>query len=710
MKFRKTTAGVVAVGSIAFGSAFADEGHVGHEQDEHYQLDEIIVEAAPLGRTVEQLAQPTSVLTGDLLELSQSTSIGETVANQPGVSASYFGPVSSRPVIRGQFGERVRVLSNGLDTLDASALSEDHAIGLESILAERIEVIRGPSTLLYGSGASGGIVNVVDNRIHEGAAVEGFSGAIALGSDSAIGLESAAVSFDYGFGAVTLHADYFTRSTDNVEIPGFAESARLRALEEAEEEEEEGEEEVFGLIENSDSDTDGGSVAISIGDEDSWIGFSVSRYQSDYGVPGAHHHHEEHEDHDDDLVFIQNAIGGDEEEEEEEIIRIDLDQTRYDMRGGVVLGGGLIDAVDLRIARNDYQHMELEGPEVGTMFDTQATDMHIEFTHTPFGAVEGVFGIHYKDIDFVAEGEEAFVPPSDTSQFSLFFFEELTTSDQLRLQVSGRAEHQEIVSGGRESYDDWAFGASFGAVYDVSDTLTASAYLGIAERHPNSTELYAEGPHLAVQRFEIGSETLGNGLFDKEMSTSLDLTLRGDYERMQFAVTGFINNVDDYILLRPTAEEEDELQVFEFDQSDVEFYGLEAELLFDIIDDGTNHLHARLVTDYVFGEESDTGGYLPQLTPLRYGASLHWATNRFDASVEAMYHDSQTRTAAEELPTDSYTLLSAEVSTRLFDDSMLVFLRGTNLSDEDARRHTSPLKDVAPLPGRSIRAGVRWDF
>lgn len=708
MKLRYTTAGVVAVGSLAFGTALADDGDVSHDQDEHYQGDEIIVEAAPLGRTVEQLAQPTSVLTGDLLELKQSASIGETLADQPGVSASYFGPIASRPVIRGQFGERVRILSNGLDTLDVSALSEDHAVGLDTILVERIEVIRGPSTLLYGSGASAGIINVVDNRIHEGAPVEGLTGSLALGSDSAIGKELAAFSVDYGIGAFTLHADYFTRSTDNVEIPGFAESALLRALEEAEHEEEEHEgeegheeeEEVFGLIENSDSETEGGSFAISMGDEDSWFGVSVSRYQSDYGVPGAHHHHEDEE---------EGATGG-EEEEEEEIIRIDLDQTRYDMRGGITLGGGLIEAADFRISRNDYQHFELEGPEVGTLYDSSATDAQLSFTHAPFGAVEGVVGLHYKNVDFSAVGDEAFVPPSDTSQFSVFVFEELSASDRLRLQFSGRAEHQEITVDGREDYDEWAIGASFGAVYGLSDTLTASANLSISERHPNSTELYADGPHLAVQRFELGSESLGNGLLEKELATNLDVTLRGNYERMQFAVTAFNNSVDDYVLLRPTAVEEGELQVFEFGQADVDLYGLEAELLFDIIDGGANHLHARLITDYVFGEESDSGAYLPQLTPLRYGASLHWITNSFDASVEAMYHDSQSKTAAEELPTDSYTLLSAEISTRLFDDSMLVFLRGTNLSDEDARRHTSVLKDVAPLPGRSIRAGIRWDF
>ena len=484
-----------------------------------------------------------------------------------------------------------------------------------------------------------------------------------------------------------------------MEIPGFAESARLRALEEEEHDEEEGheeEEEVFGLIENSDSSTEGGAAAISIGDADTWVGFSVSRYQTDYGVPGAHHHEEEE----------GGAPGA---EEEEEIIRIDLDQTRYDMRGGVSLDG-FFDSVNFMLSRNDYMHVELEGSEIGTMFDTQATDARFELKHEARSSFEGMIGVQYKAIDFVALGDEAFVPPSDTTQVSVFAFEEYSASDRLTLQFSGRAEQQEIASSGREKYDEWAYGASLGAIFDISDTLAFSANLGLSERHPTSTELYADGPHLAVQRFERGSETLGNGLFEKETSASVDLTLRGDFDTMQFTVTGFTNSVDDYILLRPTSEEDDGLQVFEFDQADVEFYGLEAELVFDLMDNDYGHLHTRLVTDYVFGEESDTGGYLPQLTPLRYGASLHFVADRFEASVDAMYHDSQGKVAENELFTDDYTLISAEINTRVLDDTMLLFLRGTNLSDEDARRHNSPLKDVAPLPGRSVIAGLRWDF
>ena len=184
MKTRYSAVGATAVGCLVCSAALADDRDISHEhdQDVHFPLDEIIVSAAPLERTVEQLAQPTSVLSGDQLASSQGSSIGETVANQPGVSASYFGPVASRPVIRGQFGERVRILTNGLDSLDASALSEDHAVGLDSILADRIEIVRGPATLLYGSGASGGLVNIVDSRILTGAPSAGLSGGVALGT------------------------------------------------------------------------------------------------------------------------------------------------------------------------------------------------------------------------------------------------------------------------------------------------------------------------------------------------------------------------------------------------------------------------------------------------------------------------------------------------------------------------------------------------
>ena len=481
------TVSVLAALSVAASAvvlaqpAVADDG----QDDEHHVLDEVIVAATPLERTVRELAQPTSVLDGDALARKQTASIGETLAGELGVSSSYFGPVSSRPVIRGQFGERVRVLSNGLDAMDASALSEDHAVSVDSILSERVEIVRGPATLLYGSGAAGGLVNVVDSRIAEKPLDDGFSGAISLGADTAIGERSGAIKADFGTESTALHLDWFRRNTDDIEIPGYAESAALRALEE--EEGELAEEEAFGEVENTSSTAEGGAAAITFTGENSYLGFSVSRYDNEYGIPG--HHHDEEE---------LPPIGA---EEEEEAVRVALEQTRYDVRGAYKLAG-MFDEIRIRAARNDYMHMELEGDEIGTRFDTQGTDARIELRHDLLRGFEGAIGLQYKNTDFEALGDEAFVPASDTAQVSLFVFEEYAVSDAWVLQASARIENQTLKSPAQSTYDDTAFGASIGSIWSFSGDRSLSVNLAHTERHPNATELFADGPHVAVQRYE----------------------------------------------------------------------------------------------------------------------------------------------------------------------------------------------------------------
>ena len=714
MKLKPIHATSTALVSLIFaaGGAMAERG-----EDEHHDLEEIIVKAKPIERTVEELTQPVSVITGEALTKREAPSLGESLASEPGVSASYFGPVSSRPIIRGQFGERIRVLANGLDALDASALSEDHAVSVDGVLAERIEIVKGPATLLYGSGAAGGIVNVVDSRIHEQALDAPFSGALSLGTDSATGKESAAFKLDAAMNGIVFHVDGFRRETDDIEIPGFAESARLRALEEADEHDdehdddhdedhEEEEEEAFGVVENTNSEVSGGAAGVSFVGENAFAGFSVSFYDSEYGVPGTHGHGHGHEEYEDE------AHEGDEHaEEEEEIIRIDLDQTRYDFKAGIGFDH-FFNNLRLDLVRNEYEHVELEGEEVGTFFDTVGTDARLEITHRPTAGFEGAIGLQYKQVDFEAIGDEAFVPPSDTTQLSLFAFEEYRINDEWVLQGSARIERQKIETPGQADYDESAFGASIGAIWSFADTMSFATNLALTERHPNATELFSDGAHLAVQRIEFGSVILGNGVLDKEYSTNLDVTLRGNTDRVEWQVTGFINNVDDYILLSPTGAEdpEEELPVFEYEQADVELYGFEAEALVDLLDDAANHLHARLFADYVFGEEADTGEYLPRLPPLRYGLGLHYERDRFSAAVDAIYHSEQEKTATGELPTDSYTLVNAELSYTWQNPQMLLFVRGTNLGDEEARRHSSPLKDSVPLPGRSMQLGFRVDF
>ena len=690
-----------ALGAALISSAaLAQSGPNSAAQDEHHQLNEIIVTAKPLERTVEQLAQPATVLTGATLTLAQSSSLGETLAEQPGVSSTYFGPIASRPVIRGQFGERVEMLSNGLSALDASALSEDHAVSIDSILAESVEIIRGPATLLYGSGAAGGIVNVVDNRIHRVAPELPLSGAVSLGTDSAIEGRSGAFKLDFGNENVVFHVDYMRRDTDNIEIPGFAESALLRRLEELEEEGEEHgeeEEEEFGIVENTDSETESGAAGVTLFGERGRIGVSVSRFETNYGIPGEHEHaHEEEEP----------GLG-----EEEEIIRIDMEQTRVDVEGELYLDG-FFEAVNFKFASNDYEHVELEGPEVGTLYDNQGIDARIELPHRQIGNFVGAIGLQYKSLDFDAVGEEAFVPPSETDQIALFAFEEYAAGPDLTLQASARIERQEISTPGQSDYSETALGAAFGAIWQWTDTLTLSGNLSLTERHPNSTELFADGPHLAVQRFERGAVTLGLGELDKELSRNLDVTLRGNFDRVEFAVTAFLNDVSDYIVLSPTAEIEDELQVFDFGQTDAELYGFEAEALVDIFEslNTDTHVHVRLFADMTRGEDTVANTDLPRLPPLRYGLGLHYQRAGFDASVSATRHDEQDRVAPNELPTEAFTMVDAQVSYTFDEPGVLVFLKGRNLGDEDARRHTSPLKDLIPLPGRSLIAGLRWDF
>ena len=661
-------------------------------EDEHHQLDEIVVTALPLGRTVEALTQSTSVISGDALDRTQDQSIGELVDGQLGVSASYFGPISSRPVIRGQFGERVLVLSNGLDTLDASALSEDHAVALDSLIANRVEIVRGPATLLYGSSAAGGIVNVVDSRLHEETLDSPIQGAASVNTDSALDATSTALKLDLSAGQTIFHFDYLDRETENVEIPGFAESDILRTLEgELDGQPEE-------QIENTDSETETLSAGLSIiGDDGDFFGFSVTNYDSNYGIPGEHGHEEEE--------------GGAEEEEEEEIIRIDMEQIRYDVRGQLGLDAGPFEAVRFAAAFNDYEHVELEGEEIGTVYSNDSMDLRVDLLQRASDSLAGTVGLQYKAVDLNAIGEEAFVPASDTEQFSIYAFQEWVASDVLILQGSARWETQEITTADFDNYDESSFGASIGAIYNINETLTLNSNLAITERHPNATELFADGPHLAVSRIERGSVALGNGELDKELSVNVDVTLRGDLDRLAWSVTVFNNDISDFIFLSPTGliDEDEELPIFDFRQADAEFYGVEAEVLFDIIDTGDRHLHTRVFTDFVHAEES-SGAYLPRITPLRYGASLHFVEGSLDASLGVSFNDSQDKTATNELHTDSWTDIEAEVSYRFDNPNVLVFLKGTNLGDEDQRRHTSPLKDIAPLPGRAIRAGIRWDF
>lgn len=691
MRRRLVNAFVVSCWLLSVPALMAEEEPGRHS----HELEEITVTATPLKRSAAELAQPTSLLTGEELAKKQAGSLGQTLAGEAGLSSTYFGPIASRPVIRGQSGERVRILQDSLDSLDVSALSADHQVALEGILTERIEVVRGPATLLYGSGASGGLVNVIDDRIAEAAPERPVSGKVALSTDSAIDGRAAAARIDAGSDGIVVHLDFARRLSGNVEVPGFVESRLLR-----EAEGESDEEAARGVVENTDGESSSGAVSVSWPGTFGFIGVSLGGMESNYGVPGEHAHEE--------AANRVRKLGA--AAPESEAVRIGLRQTRIDLKARYEFGG-LIEEARLRMGRNDYTHTEFEGTETGTVFDSKGMETRLELSHRPIAGFNGAVGIQRKSVNFDALGDEAFVPASATVQTSVFLFEELALSERALLQAGARLEHQSLSSrsaGGR--YSRSGFSASVGAIHDLTPSAVLSANLSWSERHPNATELLADGPHVALSRYERGAFAQGLPSFEKEATTNLDVSLRAEGGRWQGSLTGFFSKVQDYIFAAPTGQVLDDLPVFNFRQSDAEFYGFEAEGRIELLEGPFGHLHAHLFGDFVYGEEDGDGPYLPLLPPLRYGLGLDFAGENLAASLRVTRHARQDKTAAGEFPSAAYTMVDAMLDYHFGASGVWLFAGISNLTDEDARQHSSPVKELVPLPGRSLRAGLRYEF
>jgi iron complex outermembrane recepter protein len=658
-----TSLRIAVAAVLVSSSAFAQES----------RLEEIVVTSTALRESPLEIAQPTTVVAGDELRRQISTSIGETLSHELGISSTYFGPSASRPVIRGLGGYRVQTLQDGLASLDVAGLSQDHAVTVESVVSQQIEVIKGPAALLYGSGAAGGLVNVVTNRVPMERAEEPISGAVELRGDTAVEERTGAIGLDGGTGTFAFHADYFDRETDDVEIPDFAQSDRLRrALIDAGEEPDG----IRGTIPNSASEARGGAVGASLIGDAARGGLSWSRYETNYGIPG------------------------------EEEAFIDMEQDRYDAKAAIDLEGA-ITTLRLNGSYNDYTHTEFEAPgEAGTVFNQDAYELRFAMDHEIGEGWRGTVGAQYVDIDFEALGDEAFVPPSTTEATSLFLFEE-RHFDQWTIELGARGEQQKVdVVSGLPDYDETVVNLSAGVVWKFADEHAFAVNVTRTQRHPQAAELYADGPHIAAQRFEIGDPNL-----DLETAITTDVSLRRSGEGVQWTLSAFYNDYSDYIFSSPTGEIEDDLPVFLYLQDGAKLHGFEAEVIFPLMEQGERHLDLRLASDYVRGELDD-GGDLPQIPPLRVGAGLHYDQDRWHLGVQAFYYDEQDKVAVNELPTDSFTLLDADASYRLplGPTSLFVFLRGTNLLDEDARQHASPLKDIAPLPGQSFHLGVRAEF
>jgi iron complex outermembrane receptor protein len=638
--------------------------------------EQVVVTATALRESALETAQPVAVLGGDDLVRLREPSLGETLAAQPGISATYFGPQASRPVIRGLGGERVQMYEDGGDALDVSALSNDHSVTIDPLLAERIEVVRGPATLLYGNGASGGLINVLTNRVPEIASDDQLSGAFELRGDSALSERAASARADGGMGTFAWHADAHRSETSDVRIPGFALSRQLRELVDND---------TRDRLPNTGSETRGGALGGSwIGDR-GLLGVGASRYDTDYGITNT---------------------GG------EDGVHIDMQQRRYDLKGELRDLSHFIRSARLRATYNDYEHAEVEGSgEVGTLFEQRGSDTRLVFDHVPIAGWRGTFGTQYRDIELNVTGEEALVPPSSTTNAGFFVFEERPFG-AVTLELGARLEHQHVNADleGASSYRDNAVSGSAGVVWKFAPEYALAVNVTSTQRHPTATELFANGPHIAAQRFEIGDASLR-----RERATTLDVGLRKTAGAWSGSLTAFHSDYSRYIFAGFTGEfegdEEELLPIVQYSQADATFTGFELELKAPITETPLGALAPRFMADYVRAKLSD-GGDLPQIPPLRIGGELVLARDRFTSGLSVMYFDSQDKVSENELPTDGYTMVDLDFGYRLpgRTHTTMFFVRGQNLLDEEARRHTSPLKDVAPLPGRSIAAGVRVEL
>ncbi|MBK6278722.1 MAG: TonB-dependent receptor [Gammaproteobacteria bacterium] len=666
------------------------------------RLEEIIV-TAPMHKGEAETVHPTSLIAGNELRRRIAATLGETLKQEPGVAFSSFGPGVGQPVIRGQGAPRVLVLQNSMPVGDAANTSADHANATEPVLADRIEVLRGPATLLYGSGAIGGVVNVIDNRVP--ATVPGApGGALEYRHGSNAGNDVLAGRLDAGAGDVAMHLDGFGRDSGEVGIPGNA----LRDGGGSE-----------GSIENSEAQATGATAGASWVFGRGFLGMAVSRLDNEYGVPPGAHDHAEHEGHDEDgdhaLALEED---GREDEAGAEDVRIDLQQTRYDLRAELADPLRGVELLRSYLAYSDYRHDEIESGVTGTRYGNEAWDGRIEAVHRSSDALHGAIGLQLHSRKFTAEGEEAFVPDADGESWGVFLVEDLHVGDvvyEFGLRA-GRDSHDPARGDAR---DFGTVSGSVSALWSLDDVQTLKFALSGAERAPAMEELYSDGVHVATRSYELGDESL-----DEERSLNADLGYHLHEGAVDFRIDAFYNRYDDYIFQRATgvffnpelallepvcsADHEDEcLEVLQWAAAATDFYGLESELRLEL----PRGFTLAIFGDHVRGEFDD-GGAVPRVPPGRLGAELAWQRGGWDLAARLTEVLEQDRTGEGERSVPGYTLLAARAEYAFSGGGgdWTLFLRGENLLDEEIRNASSLLRDVAPEAGLNVEAGVRLAF
>ena len=639
-----------------------------------------------------ETALPVSVMSGDELRENSRATIGDTLGNQPGINNASFGPAVGQTVIRGQQGRRVMNLSNGIANADASGNSADHAITVEPILADAIEVLRGPATLLYGGGAIGGVVNVIDNRIPRTLpTAPQFE--IETRHDTASDMNTAVGRLEFATGNLAWHVDGVRRQWNDLDVPGFAVDPRYLDPDAADDN-------TSGFIPNTGGDTTAVTAGGSWIFDGGFLGLAVNRTENTYGLPPGNHGEEE---------------GAEEETGHEgENVYIDMERTRVDLTGEWLDLAPWIEHVDYRLTWTDYSHAEMEGPGIeGTRYDNDSWQQRLQLTHVEAGNWHGVVGMQNTSDTFGARGEESFIPVTDITALGLFLVEDYHAGNAT-LELGARFNRDKYspansVAPGRE-YTTGSYSAAL--LWDISMTSSLGVTWSHSVRAPSVEELYSNFALVDVDdcviHYASGACEIGNPDFNKEKSWNMDVTWYLERGVFNATLTAFYNTFEDYIAQVDAGVEVDGFPVRDYRQMDARFSGVEVDATWMLND----YLEWQVFGDTILGR-LDGNGDVPRIPPARLGSRLDYHGDAWSAHISVLHGFEQDRPGNWEHATASYTRWDAGVDYTLGmggERELQLFARGRNLGDEEIRLATSYLRGFAPEAGRSIEVGLRFTY
>lgn len=672
---------VITLASSAFASAA-----FGAEAGDAVPLPPMVVTASPIAAPLDELAAPVTVVTRDEILSSGAPTLGALLGNKPGIAQSSFAAGASRPIIRGLDNYRVKFLENGLGGDGVSAVSEDHGVPIDPLSATRVEVVRGPATLRYGSEAIGGVVNVINSRIPTEMPVGGFSSEASASYDTVSDGRQGSALMEAATGNVVWHADAYDRKTEDYRIPGSPSKQDMTWT-------------------KSQGVAGGASVLLDNG----YVGASVSHFDADYGIPVPDPA---------DPTFI------------------DMEQTKVQAAAEFNDLGPWVKTVRLTGGYNKYNHGEVGSltGDVGSVFDDRQWEGRAEILHGNVGPFTGAFGVHAIEHKLSAGGEGGeLLAPAETKTIAAFLFEEMPLTEALKLQLGGRAEHVSVEGGAldettlavnREERSFVPLSGSGGIVWSFGQNWVAGATAQISQRAPEAPELFSKGPHEATETFELGDPSLG-----KETAISTELSLRREGKDYAFEAAIYRTKFNGYVLKSLTGETCDdtydtctnvpggtgtELNQVRYSQQDATFRGLELSGRHSILDLGGGIVGLDGQFDMVRAE-LDNGSNVPRIPPMRVGAGVYYEADKLTGRVGFLYAFRQNDVGAFETETSGYTLLNAELhyllSKEITGSTPVEFsIIGENLLNDDVRNHVSFKKDGMLLPGRNVRFAVAARF